>query len=112
MAFILAVMALLSHGIVLKILIFVSGGQNLTLLNLDSTVSVLVSIIMTIVTFNGRVWFLLPIIYSLSIINLLLATIIPGEFITHLEVSVTTFTHIRLALLGYAILIIAALYAL
>ena len=109
---VLAVIALVSHGIALKTLIFVSEGQNLTLLNLGSTVSLLISIIMTIVAFNGRAWFLLPIVYSLSIINLLLATIMPGEFITHLEASVTTFIHIGLALLGYATLIIAALYAL
>lgn len=109
---VLAVIALVSHGIALKTLIFVSEGQNLTLLNLGSTVSLLISIIMTIVAFNGRAWFLLPIVYSLSTINLLLATIMPGEFITHLEASVTTFIHIGLALLGYATLIIAALYAL
>ncbi|CAA2929530.1 cytochrome C assembly family protein [Arsenophonus endosymbiont of Bemisia tabaci] len=109
---ILAVIALVSHGIALKTLIFVSGGQNLTLLNLGSIVSLLISIIMTIVAFKGRGWFLLPIVYSLSIINLLLATIMPGEFITHLETSVATFIHIGLALLGYATLIIAALYAL
>ncbi|MDR5617438.1 inner membrane protein YpjD [Arsenophonus sp.] len=109
---ILAVIALVSHGIALKTLIFVSGGQNLTLLNLGSIVSLLISIIMTIVAFNGRAWFLLPIVYSLSIINLLLATIMPGEFITHLETSVATFIHFGLALLGYATLIIAALYAL
>ncbi|MFV9997456.1 MAG: inner membrane protein YpjD [Arsenophonus endosymbiont of Dermacentor nuttalli] len=108
----LAVIALISHGIALKILIFVSVGQNLTLLNLGSIVSLLISIIMTIVAFNGRAWFLLPIVYSLSIINLLLATIMPSEFITHLGTSIITFIHIGLALLGYAILIIAALYAL
>ncbi|MFS1537826.1 MAG: inner membrane protein YpjD [Candidatus Phlomobacter fragariae] len=109
---VLAVIALVSHGIALKTLIFISSGQNLTLLNLGSIVSLLISIIMTIVALNGRAWFLLPIVYSLSIINLLLATIMPGKFITHLEANITTFIHICLALLSYATLIIAALYAL
>ncbi|MCP5854533.1 inner membrane protein YpjD, partial [Klebsiella pneumoniae] len=71
----------------------------------------LVSVIMTIVAFQGRAWFLIPIVYSFSMVNLILATLMPGEFITHLQASVPLFVHIGLALLSFATLIIAALYA-
>lgn len=108
-----AVIALITHAITLKLSIFRGiDGQNLTLLNLGSAVSLLMCIIMTVVASRGRAWYLIPIIYSFSIINLMLASVMPGEFITHLEASVPMFIHIGLALLSYATLLIAALYAL
>ncbi|WP_086108073.1 cytochrome C assembly family protein [Xenorhabdus vietnamensis] len=108
-----AIIALTTHAVALKYQVFhVSSGQNLTLLNLGSIVSLLVCLIMTIVAFRGRAWFLLPVVYSFAMINLVLASMMPGEFITHLEDSVELFIHIGLALLGYATLLIAALYAL
>ncbi|SFU74327.1 cytochrome C assembly family protein [Xenorhabdus koppenhoeferi] len=113
LALFFAILALFNHSIALKYQVFyVSSGQNLTLLNLGSIVSLLMSIIMTIVAFCGRAWFLLPIVYSFSMINLILTSLMPGEFITHLEGSIELFIHIGLALLGYATLLIAALYAL
>ncbi|MDR0217479.1 MAG: inner membrane protein YpjD [Enterobacteriaceae bacterium] len=113
LALLFAIIALLSHAIALKYQVFhVSSGQNLTLLNLGSIVSLIVCIIMTVVACRGRAWFLLPIVYSFSMINLILASMMPGEFITHLENSIGLFIHIGLALLGYATLLIAALYAL
>lgn len=112
LALLLAVIALFTHAITLKLLIFRGdGGQNLTLLNLGSAVSLLMCIIMTVVAYKGRAWYLTPIVYSFAIINLMLSTIMPGEFITHLEASVPLFIHIGLALLSYATLLIAALYA-
>ncbi len=113
LALISAIVALICHAIALKYQIFrVGSGQNLTLLNLGSIVSLLICIIMTIVASHGRAWFLLPIVYSFAIINLALASLMPGEFITHLEASLELSIHIGLALLGYATLLIAALYAL
>ncbi|ETS29901.1 ABC-type uncharacterized transport system, permease component [Photorhabdus khanii NC19] len=113
LALLSAIIALICHAIALKYKIFhVSSGQNLTLLNLGSIVSLLICIIMTIVASHGRAWFLLPIVYSFAMINLALASFMPGEFITHLEASLELSIHIGLALLGYATLLIAALYAL
>ncbi|GAA0348345.1 inner membrane protein YpjD [Morganella psychrotolerans] len=111
LALFFAVIALASHGVAIKSQIFQGVGQNLTLLNLGSVVSLMVSVIMTVVAFQGRAWFLIPIVYSFSMINLVLATLMPGEFITHLQASVPLFVHIGLALLSFATLIIAALYA-
>ncbi len=75
LALIFAVIALVCHGVAIKSQIFQGAGQNLTLLNLGSVVSLLVSVIMTIVAFQGRAWFLIPIVYSFSMVNLILATL-------------------------------------
>ena len=107
-----AVFALIFHAITLQQSIFnVDYGQNLSLLNMASVASLLISAIMTFVASKDRGWVLLPIVYSFSIINLALASFSPWEFITHLEDSPTLLIHIVLALFSYATLIIAALYA-
>ncbi|HEQ1858926.1 TPA: cytochrome C assembly family protein [Providencia alcalifaciens] len=112
LAILLAIVAMVTHAITLKLQIFSeASGQNLTLLNLGSSVSLLMCLIMTVVSYLGRAWYLTPIVYSFAIINLILSTIMPGEFITHLEASTPLFVHIGLALLSYATLLIAALYA-
>ncbi|WP_074823477.1 cytochrome C assembly family protein [Pragia fontium] len=107
-----ALFALVFHGISLQQRIFdVDNGQNLSLLNIASGTSLLISAIMTFVASKDRGWILLPIVYSFSIINLALSSFSPWEFITHLEDSPTLLIHIVLALFSYATLIIAALYA-
>ena len=113
LALLFAVVALVTHAISLKFLIFrPHSGQNLSLTNLGAVVSLMVCVIMTIVASRGRAWFLLPIVYCFSIVNLIIAALMPGEFVTHLESSTSLFIHIGLALLSYATLLIAALYAL
>ncbi|NIG62381.1 MAG: inner membrane protein YpjD [Serratia symbiotica] len=108
-----ALVALLCHTIALQQRIFnVSTGQNLSLLNIGSIVSLIICSMMTVVASRGRGWFLLPIVYSFSMINLAFASFMPGEFITHLEASPELMAHISLALFSYATLIIAMLYAL
>ncbi|GKX54972.1 hypothetical protein SOASR030_10840 [Leminorella grimontii] len=107
-----AVFALIFHGIALQQRIFdVDYGQNVSLLNMASGASLLISAIMTFVASKDRGWVLLPIVYCFSIINLALASFTPWEFILHLEGSPTLLIHIVLALFSYATLIIAALYA-
>lgn len=107
-----ATIALVFHGISLQQHIFdVAYGQNLSLLNIASGTSLLISAIMTFVASKDRGWLLLPIVYGFSIINLSLSSFTPWEFITHLENSPTLLIHIVLALFSYATLIIAALYA-
>jgi len=90
----------------------VSTGQNLSLVNIGSVVSLIICTVMTIVASRNRGWFILPIVYSFALINLAFVTFLPGEFITHLEQSKGLLVHIGLALFAYATLIIAALYAL
>ena len=57
LALLLAIIALIAHAITLKLLIFSEAeGQNLTLLNLGSAVSLLMCVIMTVVAYWGRAW--------------------------------------------------------
>lgn len=113
LALISAIVALICHAIALQQRIFdVSAGQNLSLLNISSVVSLIICAIMTFVASRDRGWFLLPIVYAFALINLAFACFLPSEFITHLERSPELMVHIGLALFSYATLIIAALYAL
>ncbi len=112
-AIISAVIALVSHGLALEARIFnADGGQNLSLLNVGSLVSLMICTVMTIVASRNRGWLLLPIVYAFALINLAFATFMPNEFITHLEATPGMMVHIGLSLFAYATLIIAALYAL
>jgi len=107
-----ATIALILHFWLLCALIIHSNGQNLSILNVASIVSFIISLSMTISALKVRLWFLLPIVYSFSAINLSAATFLPGTFITHLEHNPELLIHIALALSSYATLMIGALYAL
>ncbi|WP_410016312.1 inner membrane protein YpjD [Sodalis sp. C49] len=112
LALLSAAVALICHACTLYLRIFgVHAGQNLSLLNIGSLVSLLIAIVMTIVAARNRGWFLLPVVYIFAMIHLAASTLMPGEFITHLEATPGLLIHIGLALFSYAVLIIAALYA-
>lgn len=114
MAIFSAVVALICHAFALEARIFPGegSGQNLSLLNVGSLVSLMTCSVMTFVASQNRGWLLLPVIYSFALINLAFATFVPNEYITHLEATPGVMVHIGLSLFSYATLIIAALYAL
>lgn len=114
MAILSAVIALVCHAFALeaRILPGDGSGQNLSLLNVGSLVSLMICTVMTIVASRNRGWLLLPIVYAFALINLAFATFMPNEYITHLEATPGMMIHIGLSLFSYATLIIAALYAL
>ena len=113
LAILSAVIALICHGLALEARIFpAEGGQNLSLLNVGSLVSLIICTVMTIVASKNRGWLLLPIVYAFALINLAFATFVPNEYITHLETTPGMMVHIGLSLFSYATLIIAAMYAL
>ncbi|WP_226571224.1 cytochrome C assembly family protein [Mangrovibacter yixingensis] len=112
MAILSAIVALICHALALESRIFINGGQNLSLLNVGSLVSLMICIVMTVVATKNRGWLLLPIVYAFALINLAFASFVPNEFITHLETTPGMMVHIGLSLFSYATLIIAALYAL
>ena len=68
MAIISAVIALVCHAIALEARILPDGdsGQNLSLLNVGSLVSLMICTVMTIVASRNRGWLLLPIVYASS----------------------------------------------
>lgn len=107
-----ATLALLFHAWLLSDLIFHGTGQNLSILNVASLISFIISLVMSIAMVKTRIWFLLPVVYGFSGINLLAASFLPGTFITHLENDPKLLIHITLALFAYSTLSIGALYAL
>ncbi|RJX67382.1 inner membrane protein YpjD [Vibrio sinensis] len=107
-----AILALACHLWLLSDLILGSIGQNLSILNVASLISFIISLVMSIAMLKNRIWFLLPVVYSFSAINLLVATFVPSTFITHLEQDPKLLIHISLALFSYSTLSIGALYAL
>jgi ABC-type uncharacterized transport system permease subunit len=109
--FISAALALLFHAWLLSDLILAGSGQNLSILNVASLISFIISVVMSVAMLKTRIWFLLPVVYSFSAINLAVATFVPGTFITHLEHNPELLLHISLALFSYSTLSIGALYA-
>ncbi len=114
MAILSATIALICHAFALEARIFPGGesGQNLSLLNVGSLVSLMICTVMTIVASRNRGWLLLPIVYAFALIN----WPSPHSCLTNISLTPETtpgmLVHIGLSLFSYATLIIAALYAL
>ncbi len=109
--FVSASFALVFHAWLLGDLILNGTGQNLSMLNVASLISFIISLVMSVAMFKTRLWFLLPVVYSFSAINVAAAAFLPGTFITHLENDPKLLIHISLALFSYSTLSIGALYA-
>lgn len=109
--FVCAIFALTFHAFLLSDLIFSEAGQNLSILNVASLISFIISVVMSVAMLKTRLWFLLPVVYSFSAINLLAATFLPSSFITHFETQPYLMMHISIALFAYSTLSIGALYA-
>lgn len=107
-----AACALVFHAWLLSDLILDGSGQNLSILNVASLISFIISLAMSIAMLKNRLWFLLPVVYSFAAINLSAAAFLPSTFIKHLENDPKLLIHISLALFSYATLSIGALYAL
>ncbi|MCZ4295285.1 cytochrome C assembly family protein [Vibrio sinaloensis] len=110
--FVSAFIALAFHAWLLSDLILGSSGQNLSILNVASLISFIVSLVMSGAMLKTRLWFLLPVVYSFAAINLIAAAFLPSTFITHLEQDPKLLIHISFALFSYSTLTIGALYAL
>ncbi|MDG3089033.1 inner membrane protein YpjD [Vibrio hannami] len=112
--FISALLALFFHAWILHDLIHTEGvtGQNLSILNVASVISFIISLVMSIAMLKTRLWFLLPVVYSFSALNILASAFLPGTMVMHFENNPGLLIHISLALFSYATLTIGALYAL
>lgn len=111
-ALLFAGIGIMAHAITAYTIIWDPSGQNLSILNVALLVSFIVSFTLTVSVSRSKLWFLLPIAFSFSIINLIAANYLSGDFITQLDGRMGLLMHILMALISYAILIIATLYAL
>lgn len=107
-----AFLALAFHAWLLGDLIIEGSGQNLSILNVASLISFIISLVLSLAMLKTRLWFLLPVVYCFAAINLSAAAFLPSTFITHLEQDPKLLIHISLALFSYSTLTIGALYAL
>lgn len=112
LVFVLAALAIASHGWLLSDLILNPHGQNFSILNVASLIGFIICLVMSLAMLKTRLWFLLPVIYSFAAINLLAATFLPSTFLTHFAGKVELLVHITIALFAYSTLSIGALYAL
>ncbi|NLS12804.1 inner membrane protein YpjD [Vibrio sp. SM6] len=107
-----ATAALICHAWLLSDLIFNDSGQNLSILNVASLISFIISLVLSAAMLKQRLWFLLPVAYCFAAINLTAANHLPSTFLHHLENDPKLLIHISLALFSYATLTIGTLYAL
>ncbi|UDW83777.1 cytochrome c biogenesis protein CcsA [Pasteurella canis] len=90
-----------------------TSGQNFTVMEISSLISVITASLATFALFFHvrTLWFLLPIIYSFTIINLILTTLLPTHFMYHLSQNIALFFHVGLSLFTYSICLMTALYS-
>lgn len=112
LVFTLAILAISTHGWLISDLIINPNGQNLSILNVASLIGFIICLVLSISMWKTRLWFLLPVVYSFSAINLAAANFLPSTFMTHFEGRIELLIHISIALFAYSTLMIGALYAL
>lgn len=110
-ALILAVIALLIHIIILWDTVFIVPGQNMSIMNVVSLVAWLISATMIIASFSLPNTILLPVVFGFTALVVLLNPLMPDLHIMHYDIKPTLLIHIGLALMAYACLSIAFLYA-
>jgi len=108
----LSAVALITHSIWLYEHIFLVEGQDLPILNVVSLVSFIIATLSLIISKRLNTGVLLPIVYGFNIINFIAVVYLPSHYITNLENNPQIGSHIIFALLTYAIMTIASLFAL
>jgi len=107
-----SLIALAAHATWLYQHIFLIEGQDLPILNVVSLVSFISAFLSLIISKKLNTGILLPIVYGFNIINFIAVVHLPSHYITNLENNPEIGSHIILALLAYAVMSIASLFAL
>jgi ABC-type uncharacterized transport system permease subunit len=111
-ALILASLALAVHAFILVDSMLIIPGQNMSILNVASLVGWLISATMLVASFKLPNTILLPVVYGFTALVVLLNPLMPDVHIMHYNINPALLIHIGFALLAYACLSIAFLYAL
>ncbi|KAE9541990.1 cytochrome c biogenesis protein CcsA [Ursidibacter maritimus] len=110
--FILGSFAVIFHSVNISQLLFVGGGQNFTIMNVGSLISVSISGLATLALLRWKtIWFPLSIIYAMGIVHLVLSTFVEGSFIKQIAENTGLMLHLAIAIFSYALFSIALLYA-
>jgi ABC-type uncharacterized transport system permease subunit len=108
----LTFVALILHAFILADSMLIVPGQNMSILNVASLVGWLISATMLLASFKLPNTILLPVVYGFTALVVLLSALVPDMHIMHYDIKPTLLIHIGFALLAYACLSIAFLYAL
>lgn len=101
------------HFVSLSNNLLLQEGQNFTLPNVISAISLMMSISMTFALTKWKtVWHPLSVVYVLGIVSVSLSTFVEGSFIKNLQNNFGLMFHLALAIFSYALFAIALLYAL
>ncbi|MBF0784767.1 inner membrane protein YpjD [Muribacter muris] len=88
------------------------NGQNFTLANVASLMSLMMSLLVTLALPKWKtIWFPLSVIYILSIVCIGVSSFVSGSFIKQLAEDIGLLFHLAIALFSYALFFIALLYA-
>lgn len=108
----LGLVAVTLHLISLYEQLFVDSGQNFTVVNVGSMISVMISLLATLALSRWKtVWFPLSIIYANGIVAVALSAFVEGSFIKQLAENRGFLFHLAIAIISYALFFIALLYA-
>lgn len=100
------------HFITLSHSLIVSSGQNFTLANVASLISLIMSVLATFALPRWKtIWFPVSIIYALSIVTVAVSSFVEGSVIKQLAEREGLLFHLAMAVFSYALFFIALLYA-
>lgn len=104
--------ALMLHGILIGQQMLLGNGQDLSIFNVASLLSLLIGTTVTAATERFQLWIMLPVVYLCAAITILLATLFPHHYILQLTIYPQVLVHIGFALMAFTVLAIASLFAL
>ncbi|CAG9000534.1 MAG: Inner membrane protein YpjD [Candidatus Celerinatantimonas neptuna] len=104
--------ALIFHAVWVSQHMLLSNGQDLSIINVAVLLCLLLSLSVTMGCSHFQLWIMLPVVYTASIITLLLSAFITKPYILHLGIYPQVMVHIGFALVAFTIMMIAALFAL
>ncbi|GLS82522.1 cytochrome C assembly family protein [Paraferrimonas haliotis] len=107
----IAAVAVAAHAYLINNMMFAVEGQNFSIINVISLVSLIISLSFVVVMSRVKVIVMVPVVFALSILSIAAMMFIPDTYTTHFDNEPELTSHIVLSLLAYSVLMIAALYA-
>ncbi len=107
-----ATLALASHGYWLGEHLWLVSGLDLSIFNSLSLLIFIIALLSTLASARIKTGVLLPVVYTFTVLHLLVSAYLPGSFIMQIESHPQIAVHILFALLAYSILTMAILFAL
>ncbi|WP_345317062.1 cytochrome C assembly family protein [Ferrimonas gelatinilytica] len=104
--------ALLAHAIALLDAIILNNGQNFSLTNTLSLLIWFIALSITVMLPRLKVLVAAPTVYASAILAVAGLWLLPPQYITHFEAEPAALLHVIMAMLAYAVMMLAALYAL